>query len=195
MNRIPLEVFVRAIPKVDILEKGIKFNKLHKVLLNGKTGTKYNRNNALRDLIYYVELGNFFKIQNGNQQPQYYQTNVNNYDYVTEYIRPLLDRKFKTIYDNWEKLDKKKLFLKNGKPYKELEKWVEEFDSIITITQNLMWSRETMKDEILNGEYTLIIKNIINRINKFTKLVYSTSKVKEEFVRAVFARIPFPINL
>ena len=107
MNRIPLDVFVNAIPKTDISEKGIKFNNLYKVLLNGKTGTRYNRNNALRDLTYYVELGNFFKIQNENHQPQYYQTNVNNYDYVTEYIRPLLDRKFKTISDNWKKLNKK----------------------------------------------------------------------------------------
>ena len=194
MNRIPLDVFVNAIPKTDISEKGIKFNNLYKVLLNGKTGTRYNRNNALRDLTYYVELGNFFKIQNENHQPQYYQKNLNNYDYVTEYIRPLLDRKFKTISDNWKKLNKKKLFLKTGKPSKKLEKWIEEFDSIVTIAQNLMWTRETTKNETLNEKYSLIIQGTIYKINEFAKLVHSTSKKNERYVESVFARIPFTIK-
>jgi hypothetical protein len=195
MNRIPLEAFLKAIPKTKQTETGIKFNKIYNGLLNSQTGKRYNKNNALRDLAYYVELGNFYKIQIDNHQPQYYQTNINNYDYLEESIKPLLDRKFKTITDNWNKLDKKKLFLKSGKPSKKLEKWIEDFDSIIAITQNLMWSKETMKDEALNKEYSLIIKDTIKGINKSAKLVYSTSKVKQEIIQAVFSKIPFQINL
>ena len=195
MNRIPLEAFLKAIPKTKQTETGIKFIKIYNGLLNSQTGKRYNKNNALRDLAYYVELGNFYKIQIDNHQPQYYQTNINNYDYLEESIKPLLDRKFKTITDNWNKLDKKKLFLKSGKPSKKLEKWIEDFDSIIAITQNLMWSRETMKDESLNKEYSLIIKDTIKGINKSAKLVYSTSKVKQEIIQAIFSKIPFQINL
>ena len=195
MNRIPLEAFLKAIPKTKQTETGIKFIKIYNGLLNSQTGKRYNKNNALRDLAYYVELGNFYKIQVDNHQPQYYQTNINNYDYLEESIKPLLDRKFKTITDNWNKLDKKKLFLKSGKPSKKLEKWIEDFDSIIAITQNLMWSRETMKDEALNKEYSFIIKDTIKGINKSAKLVYSTSKVKQEIIQAVFSKIPFQINL
>jgi hypothetical protein len=195
MNRIPLEAFLKAIPKTKQTESGIKFIKIYNGLLNSQTGKRYNKNNALRDLAYYVELGNFYKIQVDNHQPQYYQTNINNYDYLEESIKPLLVRKFKTITDNWNKLDKKKLFLKSGKPSKKLETWIEDFDSIIVITQNLMWSRETMKDEALNKEYSLIIKDTIKGINKFAKLVYSTSKVKQEIIQAVFSKIPFQINL
>ena len=195
MNRIPLEAFLKAIPKTKQTETGIKFNHIYNGLLNSQTGKRYNKNNALRDLAYYVELGNFYKIQIDNHQPQYYQTNINNYDYLEESIKPLLDRKFKTITDNWNKLDKKKLFLKSGKPSKKLEKWIEDFDSIIAITQNLMWSRETMKDEALNKEYSFIIKDTIKGINKSAKLVYSTSKVKQEIIQAVFSKIPFQINL
>ena len=195
MNRIPLEAFLKAIPKTKQTETGIKFIKIYNSLLNSQTGKRYNKNNALRDLAYYVELGNFYKIQIDNHQPQYYQTNINNYDYLEESIKPLLDRKFKTITDNWNKLDKKKLFLKSGKPSKKLEKWIEDFDSIIAITQNLMWSKETMKDEALNKEYSFIIKDTIKGINKSAKLVYSTSKVKQEIIQAVFSKIPFQINL
>jgi hypothetical protein len=195
MNRIPLEAFLKAIPKTKQTETGIKFNKIYNGLLNSQTGKRYNKNNALRDLAYYVELGNFYKIQVDNHQPQYYQTNINNYDYLEESIKPLLDRKFKTITDNWNKLDKKKLFLKSGKPSKKLEKWIEDFDSIIAITQNLMWSKETMKDEALNKEYSFIIKDTIKGINKSAKLVYSTSKVKQEIIQAIFSKIPFQINL
>jgi hypothetical protein len=195
MNRIPLEAFLKAIPKTKQTETGIKFIKIYNGLLNSQTGKRYNKNNALRDLAYYVELGNFYKIQIDNHQPQYYQTNINNYDYLEESIKPLLDRKFKTITDNWNKLDKKKLFLKSGKPSKKLEKWIEDFDSIIAITQNLMWSKETMKDKALNKEYSLIIKDTIKGINKSAKLVYSTSKVKQEIIQAVFSKIPFQINL
>jgi len=195
MNRIPLEAFLKAIPKTKQTESGIKFIKIYNGLLNSQTGKRYNKNNALRDLAYYVELGNFYKIQVDNHQPQYYQTNINNYDYLEESIKPLLVRKFKTITDNWNKLDKKKLFLKSEKPSKKLETWIEDFDSIIVITQNLMWSRETMKDEALNKEYSLIIKDTIKGINKFAKLVYSTSKVKQEIIQAVFSKIPFQINL
>jgi len=195
MNRIPLETFLKAIPKTKQTESGIKFIKIYNALLNSQTGKRYNKNNALRDLAYYVELGNFYKIQVDNHQPQYYQTNINNYDYLEESIKPLLDRKFKTITDNWNKLDKKKLFLKSGKPSKKLEKWIEDFDSIIAITQNLMWSKETMKDEALNKEYSFIIKDTIKGINKSAKLVYSTSKVKQEIIQAIFSKIPFQINL
>ena len=85
--------------------------------------------------------------------------------------------------------------VKSGKPSKKLEKWIEDFDSIIVITQNLMWSRETMKDEALNKEYSFIIKDTIKGINKSVKLVYSTSKVKQEIIQAVFSKIPFQINL
>ena len=194
MNRIPLDVFVNAIPKTDISEKGIKFNNLYKVLLNGKTGTRYNRNNALRDLLYYVELGHFLRKQNGNQQPQYNQRNIQDYDFINEDLKPLLYEKFKKITDNWKKLNKKKLFLKTGKPSKKLEKWIEEFDSIVTITQNLMWTRETTKNETLNEKYSLIIQGTIYKINEFAKLVHSTSKKNERYVESVFARIPFTIK-
>ena len=208
MNYIPLEAFLKAIPPAQAglekdelgkvignVETGIKFEQIYNGLLNSQTGKRFNRNNALSNLAHYVELGYFFKIQVDNHQPQYYRTNINHYDYVDEWLKPLLDRKFKTITDNWNKLDKKKLFLKSGKPSKKLEKWIEDFDSIIAITQNLMWSKETMKDEILSEQYSFIIKDTIKRINKSAKLVYSTSKVKQEIIQAVFSKIPFQINL
>ena len=207
MNYIPLEAFLKAIPPAQAglekdelgkvignVETGIKFNQIYNGLLNSQTGKRFNRNNALSNLTHYVELGYFFKIQVDNHQPQYYRTNINHYDYVDEWLKPLLDRKFKTITDNWKKLDKEKLFLKSGKLSKKLEKWVEDFDSIIVITQNLMWSRETMKNEILSEQYSLFIKDTIKKLNKFAKKVHSTSKENERYVEAVFSRFPFRIT-
>ena len=142
----------------------------------------------------------FFKKQNQNAQPQLYQTNTDDYDYFEEDLKPLLAKKFKSITDNWQKLDKKKLFLKTRKkdelpkPSKELEKWIKEFDSIVVITQNLIWNRETTDSSKLILTYSTIIKDAIKKINKFAKLAHSLSKSNEEYIETVFIRMPFPIT-
>ena len=86
----------------------------------------------------------------------------------------------KKITDNWKKLNKKKLFLKTGKPSKKLEKWIEEFDSIVTITQNLMWTRETTKNETLNEKYSLKLEltTLQDKENEITLLKNTILEIK-----------------
>ena len=209
MNHIPLEHYLKVIPKstpglqndgTAKVETGIKFHAIYKLFQKNKIEGGRNRNKVFLDLQYYCELGHFFKKQHENEQPQFYQTNTDDYDYFEEELKPLLEKKFKSITDNWKKLDKKKLFLKTRKkdelpkPSKELEKWIKEFDSIVVITQNLMWNRETTNSNKLILTYSTIIKDTIKQINKFAKLVHSTSKANEEYVEAVFIRMPFPIT-
>jgi hypothetical protein len=194
MNRIPLELFLNVIPKVKTSETGIKFNAICKIFQDNKIKGARRRNKVFQDLQYYVELGYFINKQHENTQPQFYQTNINDYDYIDDFVKPKLDEKFKTITDKWEKINKKKIFLKSKKPSKQLEKLIIEFDFIIAMTQNLMWSKQTMKNEILHKRYSVIIDQTIKEINKFAKLVHSTSKVKRETIQAVFSRIPFPIK-
>ena len=72
-------------------------------------------------------------------------------------LKHYYNKKFKKINDEWEKLDKDKLFYKQktfgkgkySKPTKKLERWIMLLDSIIVITQNLMWTRETMDYDML----------------------------------------------
>ena len=209
MNHISLEHYLKVIPKSTTglqndgtakEETGIKFHAIYKLFQKNKIEGGRNRNKVFLDLQYYCELGHFFKKQNENEQPQFYQTNTDDYDYFEEELKPLLAKKFKSITDNWKKLDKEKLFLKTRKkdelpkPSKELEKWIKEFDSIVVITQNLMWNRETTNSNKLILTYSTIIKDTIKQINKFAKLVHSTSKANEEYVEAVFIRMPFPIT-
>ena len=194
---IPLKYFLDEIPKVDISEKGIKFltlyNRFHELGLSGCR----NRNKVRDDLLQYCKLGYFIRKQNGNGQPQYYQTNVNEYDFVNEYLNPILNEKFKSIQEKWTKLDKGKLFLKTrkkdelSKPSKKLEIWITEFDSIIVIIQNLLWTRETTKDEITIKKYSGIIQDTMSKLNQFAKLVYSANKENKRAVKVVFARMPF----
>jgi len=209
MNHISLEHYLKVIPKSQTglqkdgaakEETGIKFHAIYKLFQKNKIEGGRNRNKVFLDLQYYCELGHFFKKQHENEQPQFYQTNTDDYDYFEEELKPLLTKKFKSITDNWKKLDKEKLFLKTRKkdelpkPSKELEKWIKEFDSIVVITQNLMWNRETTNSNKLILTYSTIIKDTIKQINKFAKLVHSTSKANEEYVEAVFIRMPFPIT-
>ena len=209
MNHISLEHYLKVIPKSQTglqkdgaakEETGIKFHAIYKLFQKNKIEGGRNRNKVFLDLQYYCELGHFFKKQHENEQPQFYQTNTDDYDYFEEELKPLLTKKFKSITDNWKKLDKEKLFLKTRKkdelpkPSKELEKWIKEFDSIVVITQNLMWNRETTNSNNLILTYSTIIKDTIKQINKFAKLVHSTSKANEEYVEAVFIRMPFPIT-
>ena len=209
MNHIPLEHYLKVIPKSTTglqndgtakVETGIKFHAIYKLFQKNKIEGGRNRNKVFLDLQYYCELGHFFKKQHENEQPQFYQTNTEVYDYFEEELKPLLAKKFKSITGNWKKLDKEKLFLKTRKkdelpkPSKELEKWIKEFDSIVVITQNLMWNRETTNSNKLILTYSTIIKDTIKQINKFAKLVHSTSKANEEYVEAVFIRMPFPIT-
>ena len=100
-----------------------------------------------------------------------------------------------------EKLDKEKLFLKNKKtkrgnliPSKKLDRWIMLFDPVIVITQNLMWTRETMDYDMLKDDYSKLIKDTIKEISKFAIKVHSTNKENEKYVEAVFRRIPFRIN-
>ncbi len=209
MNHIPLEHYLKVIPKsktrlqkdgIGKVETGIKFHAIYKLFQKNKIEGGRNRNKVFLDLQYYCELGNFFKKQHENEQPQFYQTNADDYDYFEEELKPLLVKKFKSITVNWKKLEKEKLFLKTRKkdelpkPSKELEKWIKEFDSIVVITQNLMWNKETTDSNKMILTYSTIIKDTIKQINKFAKLVHSTSKVNEEYVEAVFLRMPFPIT-
>ena len=209
MNHISLEHYLKVIPKSKTglqkdgaakVETGIKFHAIYKLFQKNKIEGGRNRNKVFLDLQYYCELVHFFKKQHENEQPQFYQTNTDDYDYFEEELKPLLAKKFKSITDNWKTLDKEKLFLKTRKkdelpkPSKELEKWIKEFDSIVVITQNLMWNRETTSSNKLILTYSTIIKDTIKQINKFAKLVHSTSKANEEYVEAVFIRMPFPIT-
>jgi hypothetical protein len=65
------------------------------------------------------------------------------------------------------------------------------FDPVIVITQNLMWTRETMDYDMLKDDYSKLIANTIKELNQFAKLVHSTSEDNERSVEVIFARMPF----
>lgn len=209
---IPLQHYLDIIPEADFTNpdfKGVKMRTIYNEFVRlGIKGAR--RTNKVReDLDYYIQLGFFGKVHNEtNKQPIFYQTHIGG-DLVTDtglqngvkFAKSKLDEHFEKIETEWEKLDKEKLFLKNKKtkrgnpiPSKKFDRWIMLFDHIIVITQNLMWTRETMDYYTLNEDYTNLIKYSIKKLNKFAKKVYSTSKGNEQAVIAVFARFPFRIT-
>ena len=77
------------------------------------------------------------------------------------------------------------------------------FDHIIVITQNLMWTRETMDYYTFKDDYSKLITYSIKELNKCAKKVYSANeKTKKGVIDVkhkqgvidVFARFPFRIN-
>ena len=209
---IPLQHYRDQIPEVQIKNMkndGVKFQTIYNKFVElGIKGAR-NKNKVRDDLDYYIELGFFVKLQNENHQQLYYQTHIGG-DLKTDmyilegikFVKTLLDTKFKKINDEWEKLDKDKLFYKQktfgkgkySKPTKKLERWIMLLDSIIVITQNLMGTRETMDYDMLKDNYSKLITNTIKELNKFTKLVHSTSKENQRAVEVVFARMPFKMT-
>ena len=80
MNRIPLEHYLKVIPKLrnglekdgtGKVETGIKFNAIYKLFFKNKIVGGRDRNKVFLDLQYYCELGHFFKKQNENEQPNF----------------------------------------------------------------------------------------------------------------------------
>ena len=209
---IPLQHYLDIIPEADFANpdfKGVKFQDIFNEFVRlGIKGAR-NKNKVLKDLQYYIELGFFGRLHNETyKQPIFYQTHIGG-DLVTDtglqngvkFAKSKLDEHFKNIETEWDKLDKEKLFLKNKKtksgnliPSKKLDRWIMLFDPVIVITQNLMWTRETMDYYTLNEDYSKLIKYSINELNKFAKKVHSTSKGNEQAVIAVFARFPFRIT-
>ena len=72
MNHIPLEHYLKAIPKLTTglqkdgsakVETGIKFNAIYKLFQKNRIEGGRNRNKVFLDLQYYCELGHFFKKQ------------------------------------------------------------------------------------------------------------------------------------
>lgn len=209
---IPLQHYLDIIPEADFTNpdfKGVKFRTIYNEFVRlGIKGAR--RTNKVReDLDYYIQLGFFGKVHNEtHKQPIFYQTHIGG-DLVTDtglqngvkFAKSKLDEHFEKIETEWGKLDKEKLFLKNKKtkrgnpiPSKKFDRWIMLFDHVIVITQNLMWTRETMDYYTLNEDYTKLIKYSIKELNKFAKKVYSTSKGNEQAVIAVFARFPFRIT-
>ena len=209
---IPLQHYRDQIPEVQLKNMkndGVKFQTIYNKFVElGIKGAR-NKNKVRYDLGYYIELGFFTKLQNKNHQPLYYQTHIGG-DLKTDmyllegvkFVKTLLDTKFKKINDEWNKLDKDKLFYKQKtfgkgkypKPTKKLERWIMLLDSIIVITQNLMWTRETMDYDMLRDNYSKLITNTIKELNKFAKLVHSTSEENQRAVEVVFARMPFKMT-
>ena len=205
---IPLEDFFKVIPERDFKNpdfKGVRFlplyNKFRRLGIKG-TG---NQNYVREDLEYYVKLGFFGRIQNETyKQPIFYRTHIGG-DLVTDmglldglkFVKSLLDEKFEIINDEWKKIEKKKFFLKSGKPskkFQELEEWVELFDPVIAITQHLMWTKETMDYDMLKNDYSKLIKDTIEEIHKFAKKAYSSNKKNKQSVIVLFAKMPFPVK-
>ena len=210
---IPLQHYLDIIPEADFANpdfKGVKFQDIFNEFVRlGIKGAR-NKNKVLKDLQYYIELGFFGRIHDNktHKQPIFYQTHIGG-DLVTDtglqdglkFVKSKLDEQFEKIQTEWEKLNKEKLFLKNKKtkrgnpiPSKKFDRWIMLFDHVIVITQNLMWTRETMDYYTLNEDYSKLIKYSINELNKFAKKVHSTSKGNEQAVIAVFARFPFRIT-
>jgi hypothetical protein len=154
---IPLQHYCDQIPEVQLKNMkndGVKFQTIYNKFVElGIKGAR-NKNKVRDDLGYYIELGFFIKLQNENHQPLYYQTHIGG-DLKTDmyllegvkFVKTLLDTKFKKINDEWEKLDKNKLFYKQktfgkgkySKPTKKLERWIMLLDSIIVITQKQLF--------------------------------------------------------
>ena len=210
---IPLQHFLDVIPEADFTNpdfKGVKMRTIYNEFVRlGIKGAR--RTNKVReDLDYYIQLGFFGRVHDNetHKQPIFYQTHIGG-DLVTDtglqngvkFAKSKLDEHFEKIETEWGKLDKEKLFLKNKKtkrgnpiPSKKFDRWIMLFDHVIVITQNLMWTRETMDYYTLKEDYTELIKYSIKELNKFAKKVYSTSKGNEQAVIAVFARFPFRIT-
>lgn len=210
---IPLQHYLDVIPEADFTNpdfKGVKMRTIYNEFVRlGIKGAR--RTNKVReDLDYYIQLGFFGRVHDNetHKQPIFYQTHIGG-DLVTDtglqngvkFAKSKLDEHFEKIETEWGKLDKEKLFLKNKKtkrgnpiPSKKFDRWIMLFDHVIVITQNLMWTRETMDYYTLNEDYTKLIKYSIKELNKFAKKVYSTSKGNEQAVIAVFARFPFRIT-
>ncbi len=208
---ISLQHYRDIIPESDFRKpefEGVKFQTIYNEFVRlGIKGAR-NKNKVRKDLHYYIELGFFGRIHDNktHKQPIFYQTHIGG-DLKTDeslldglkFVKTLLDTKFEKINVEWKKLDKEKLFHKfrkptkrgNLKPTKKLERWVMLFDHVIVITQNLMWTRETMDYDMLKDDYSKLITNTIKELNKFAKKVHSTSKENERYVEAVFARMPF----
>jgi hypothetical protein len=209
---IPLQHYRDQIPEVQLKNMkndGVKFQTIYNKFVELGIKDARNKNKVRNDLDYYIELGFFIKLQNEDHQQMYYQTHVGG-DLKTDmyllegvkFVKTLLDTKFKKINDEWEKLDKDKLFYKQktfgkgkySKPTKKLERWIMLLDSIIVITQNLIGTRETMDYDMLKDYYSKLITNTIKELNKFVKLVHSTSEENQKAVEVVFARMPFKMN-
>ena len=208
---IALQDFRNVIPESDFRKpefEGVKFQTIYNEFVRlGIKGAR-NKNKVREDLHYYIELGFFGRIHDNetHKQPIFYQTHIGG-DLKTDeslldglkFVKTLLDTKFEKINVEWKKLDKEKLFYKfrkrtkrgNLKPTKKLERWIMLFDHVIVITQNLMWTRETMNYDMLKDDYSKLITNTIKELNTFAKKVHSTSKENERYVEAVFARMPF----
>ena len=214
---VALEHFLKVIPEPDFKNpdfKGIRFltlyNKLRRLGIKGTGNQDYVR----EDLLYYVRLGFFGRIQNETyKQPIFYQTHIGG-DLVTdtgllkglEFVKSLLDKKFQIINNEWDKLDKEKIFLKNkkskhgnNKPSARLERWLLLLDNVVAYTENLMWTKETMDYDMLKDDYSKLIKHSIDELNKVAKKVHSVNWVDEKeenkkSVEAVFARFPFRIT-
>ena len=215
---IPLQHYLDIIPEADFTNpdfKGVKFQDIFNEFVRlGIKGAR-NKNKVLKDLQYYIELGFFGRIHDNktHKQPIFYQTHIGG-DLVTDtglreglnFPKKLLDEHFKKINDEWDKLDKEKLFKKNKKtrngnniPTKKLERWLMLLDPVINITQNLMWTERTMDYDMLKDDYSKLIDDTIKELNKVAKRVHSVNWVdmKEEnkkSVEAVFARFPFRIT-
>ena len=214
---IPLQEYLNVIPPANFKNpdfKGVKFQDIFNEFVRLGIKEARNRNKVLKDLLYYVQLGFFGRIHSETfKQPIFYRTHVGG-DLVTDtglidglkFVKKLLDEHFKKIETEWDKLDKKKIFLKNkkskhgnNKPSKKLERWLMLLDPVIIITQNLMWTRETMDYDMLNNDYSKLIKDTIKELNKVAKKVHSVNWVDEEeenkkSVEAVFARFPLRIT-
>ena len=219
---IPLEHYLAIIPEADFQNpdfKGVKFRTIYNEFVRlGIKGAR--RTNKVReDLDYYVQLGFFGRIHDDktHKQPIFYQTHIGG-DLVTDtglqngikFAKSLLDEHFKKIETEWKKLDKEKLFLKNKKtkrgnpiPSKKFDRWIMLFDHVIVITQNLMWTRETMDYYTFKDDYSKLITYSIKELNKCAKKVYSANeKTKKGVIDVkhkqgvidVFARFPFRIN-
>ena len=215
---IPLQHYLDIIPEADFANpdfKGVKFQDIFNEFVRlGIKGAR-NKNKVLKDLQYHIELGFFGRVHDNktHKQPIFYQTHIGG-DLVTDtglqdglkFVKSKLDEQFEKIQTEWEKLDKEKLFLKSKKtkrgnpiPSKKFDRWIMLFDHVIVITQHLMWTRETMDYDMLNNDYSKLIKDTIKELNKVAKRVHSVNWVdmKEEnkkSVEAVFARFPFRIT-
>ena len=115
---IPLEHYRNVIPESDFRSpdfKGVKFLTVYNEFVRlGIKGAR-NKNKVLKDLLYYVELGFFGRIQDDDthKQPIFYQTHIGG-DLVTDtglqdglkFVKSKLDEQFEKIQTEWEKLDK-----------------------------------------------------------------------------------------
>ena len=112
---IPLQHYLDIIPEADFTNpdfKGVKFQDIFNEFVRlGIKGAR-NKNKVLKDLLYYVELGFFGRIQDDktHKQPIFYQTHIGG-DLVTDtglqdglkFVKSKLDEQFEKIQTEWEK--------------------------------------------------------------------------------------------